>query len=388
MAEHRTRPQGLKLGVLAVAMLTAACVGRREPVREAAPRSPTAAPQVFRPAPGETQNRVAVLVPLTGPNAGVGTSIANAAKLALLDAGETRIKLTVYDTGTGAEAAANAALAAGNGLILGPLTAEEVRVAAPLAKVRGVPVLAFSNDVGVAGAGTYVMGTTPDQSIARAVRYARDKGATRFAGLIPIGDYGKRAGPALTRAVADAGGRLVAAQGYGRDTASLTAAMRTLNARGAYDAVVIADTSSIAAGATVLVRSGPSRGARIVGTELWSTDRTIGGKAALRGAIFAGVPDARFDQLVTRYRARYGKTPYRLGSLGYDAALLAVRINRDWTVGAPFPDRLLLGSDGFSGVDGAFRFNADGTAERRLAVHEVTAAGPRVVSPAQAGFGD
>jgi hypothetical protein len=48
--------------------------------------------------PEETRNRVAVLVPLSGANAGVGTSIANAANLALLDSGGDRIRITVYDT--------------------------------------------------------------------------------------------------------------------------------------------------------------------------------------------------------------------------------------------------------------------------------------------------
>ena len=386
MAEQRSRPQALRLAVLSAAMLTAACVGRREPVREVAPEPER--PPAEQPAPGETQNRVAVLVPLTGPNAGVGTSIANAANLALADSGETRIKLTVYDTGPGAALAASAALADGARLFLGPLTAEDVRAVAPAAARGGVPVIAFSNDVGVAGDGTYILGTTPDQSIARAVRYARDAGARRFAGLVPEGPYGERAGPALTRAVTDAGGRAASVRGYGRGTASLTAAARELNRAGGYDAVVVADTPSVAAGAASIMRAGGLRNARIIGTELWSTDRTIGRHVPLRGAIFAGVPDARFDQLVTRYRARYGKTPYRLGSLGYDAVLLAVRLNRDWDVGARFPDRLLLNRDGFSGVDGAFRFRPDGTAERRLAVHEVGAAGARIVSPAEAGFGD
>src|SRR5688500_9928478 len=57
---------------------------------------------------GETRNRVAVLVPTSGANAGVGQSIANAANLALLDAGGDRIRITVYDTALGGGAAAAA----------------------------------------------------------------------------------------------------------------------------------------------------------------------------------------------------------------------------------------------------------------------------------------
>lgn len=381
------RPQGTRVAGLLLVLLATACVGRREPVRDRPPEPERVSDDVRR-LPGQTQNLVAVLVPLTGPNAGVGTSIANAANLALLDSKETGIKLTVYDTGAGAGAAANAALADGNRLFLGPLLAEDVRAVAPVARRQSVPVIAFSNDVGVAGEGTYIMGFTPDQSIGQAVAHARAKGTARFAGLMPTTPYGERAGLALRRAVADAGGRLVAVQPYARGTGPLTAAVRTLGDKGGYDALVIGDTPSVAAAAVSIARGGAGRAAQIIGTELWSIDRTIGAKAPLRGALFAGVPDVRFDQLVTRYRARYGRTPYRLASLGYDGVLLAVRSNRDWPVGTRFPERTLTDRGGFSGVDGAFRFNRNGRAERRMAVHQVTARGPVVVAPAQAGFDD
>ena len=113
---------------------------------------------------------------LGGANAGVGQSIANAANLALLDAGGERIRITVYDTARGgAAAAANQALADGNGLFLGPLLADDVRAVAPVARRAGVPVISFSNDTSVAGNGVYLMGFTPAQSIARVVGHARGK---------------------------------------------------------------------------------------------------------------------------------------------------------------------------------------------------------------------
>ncbi|QPQ55265.1 penicillin-binding protein activator [Allosphingosinicella flava] len=336
----------------------------------------------------ETRNRVAVLVPLTGENAGVGTSIANAANLALLDTGGERIRITVYDTGKGAALAANQALAEGNGLILGPLLSEDVRAVAPIARAVGVPVISFSNDAGVAGDGVYVMGFTPTQSVRRVVSFARERGVQRFAAIVPDGVYGQRAGQAMIDAVKASGGRLVAMQNFNRTPASLRAAIRTLNGQGNYDAVLIADGGRIAVAAAPQIKAGPSKNARILGTELWSTDRDLYKTAALRGAWFAAPADTLFTQFATRYRARYGKTPYRLGSLGYDAVLLAVRIASDWRLGRPFPARDLLSTEGFTGVDGAFRFTRDGTAERMLSVQEVNASGTASVSPAPKGFGD
>ena len=391
MADQSRTPQARRsfltlagAGFLTLALAACQVVPKGEP---RGPRQPQPQEPVRLP-PEETRNRVAVLVPLSGENGGVGTSIANAANLALLDTGGERIRLTVYDTAKGAAAAANQAIAEGNGLILGPLLSEDVRAVSPIARSTGVPVIAFSNDTGVAGDGVYVMGFTPAQSVERAVRFARDKGMQRFAALVPDGLYGQRAGQAMIDAAKASGGRLVSMQTYDRTPAALRAAIRTMNGEGNYDAVLIADGGRIAIAAAPQIKAGPSKNARILGTELWSTDRDLYRNAALRGAWYAAPSDTLFNQFSTRYRARYNRTPYRLGSLGYDAVLLAVRIAGDWDLGRPFPARELLSDEGFTGVDGAFRFTRDGTAERMLAVQELTASGPEVISDAPRGFGE
>jgi len=324
---------------------------------------------------------------MTGANAGVGTSIANAANLALLDTGGERIRITVYDTAkAGALAAANEAVADGNRLFLGPLLAEDALAIAPVARRAHIPVITFSNDTNVTGAGVYQIGFTPDQSITRVVSYAREKGVERFAALIPQGVYGRRASQAVIAAVEHGGGRMIAMQEYNRNPASIRSAVTRLNAQGGYDAILIADGAQSAGGAAAIVKAGPGQAARILGTELWSTESGLPQIAALRGAWFASASDTMFNQLRTRYRTRYGKSPYRLASLGYDAVLLAVRIAANWPIGRPFPERALQDPDGFAGVDGAFRFRADGVAERTLQVQQVDSGGLTVVSPAPKGF--
>lgn len=343
----------------------------------------------FRPLPGDidrapaAQHAVALIVPLTGEDGPIGTSISNAARLALLDTGNKSINLNVYDsTQGGSAAAATRAISEGNRLILGPLLSEEVRALAPVARRARVPVIAFSNDEGVAGEGVYILGFTPRQSIERVTNFARSRGAARFGALVPTGVYGQRATAAFSDAVRTSRGVLGAVETFSRSSAGVRTAANALNAKGKFDAVLIADSSRIAAQAAASLKPG----ARLLGTELWGNDRTIGATPRLRGAWFAAAPDARFDQLVTRYRARYGKTPYRLASLGYDAVLLAVRSARNWPLGRAFPAKSLVDPDGFGGVDGAFRFSRDGVADRLLEVRQVTAAGTTTISPAAPKF--
>jgi len=343
-------------------------------------------PPVGGVVPTEQRNRVAVMVPLTGADAGVGQSIANAANLALLDSGDRTLRLTIYNSAGpgGAGAAAEKAVAEGNGLILGPLLADEVRGAAPVARRAGVPLIAFSNDEGVAGNGVYILGFTPNQSIDRVVGVARQKGLSRFGALVPTGLYGQRAAQAMLGSVRERGGQMVALETYNRTTTGVRSAAVALNAKGATEAVLIADAGRIAAVAAPTLKGG----GRLMGTELWATDHTLGSAPALRGAWYAAAPEARFNQLATRYKARYGKAPFRIASLGYDAVLLAVRSSRDWPIGGRFPAAALRDRDGFAGVDGIFRFDRRGVAQRALEVRQVTASGTTILSPSAKVFGD
>jgi ABC-type branched-subunit amino acid transport system substrate-binding protein len=398
MASLSLRPQALRwpsakeLGRLLLLALMAIVIAGCVPRTRTAP-APTPPPQDVEPTrpigrlpADETRNRVAVLVPLSGPNAALGQSLLNAANLALLDTGGQRIRITGYDTARGAAAAANEALEDGNALFLGPLLAEDVRTIAPIARSAGVPVLAFSNDASVAGNGVYLLGITPGQSIDRVVAFAASRGVRRFAGLVATGTYGQRAGQALTAAVEGAGGSLVGIETYSRAAADMRAAVTRLTGRGRADAVLIGDGAQVALQLAPLVRGTTPPQPRLMGTELWATETNLGANPALRGAWFAAPTDANFTAFRTRYRARYNSAPFRLSSLGYDAVLLAVRIAADWPIGRRFPAGELRGSTGFAGVDGAFRFGRDGIAERALEVREIGATGTTVASPAPRGF--
>lgn len=382
-----------RIAVLAAATLMAAC-------STVVPRGPAEnrpAPTVASPRPSDLDNlpgnvaadrqrsRVALLVPLSGTNAGVGTSIANATQLALLDTRNEQVRITRYDTATGAAAAATRAIADGAQLILGPLLAEDVRAVTPIARRAGVPVLAFSNDVGVAGNGTYVMGYAPSQAIERVVSYAKGRGIADFAGLMPNALYGTRASTVFLRAVEQAGGRVISLQSYDRAPGAMSGAVSRMAKDAPFGAVLVADSAAQAAAAVPLLRRA-SPSTQVLGTELWNSDNAAA-SPALTGAWFASVPDSLYRQYARNYRARFNAAPYRLSSLGYDAVLLVVRIARDWRVGTAFPEARLRDSDGFSGVDGAFRFGRDSVAERALEVQEIRGGTTVTVSPAPTGFG-
>jgi len=374
------------LGAAGLSMALAAC--------QVVPHGP---PVVAPPPPTRTQppstlpqdlnrHRVALLVPLTGPNAAVGHSLENAATMALLDTNASNLRITTYDTGTGAGSAAARAIADGNKLILGPLLGDDVSAVAARARPANVPLISFSNDRTVAGRGVFLMGVEPEQSIGRTVEYAAAHGSRRFAAIVPEGEYGDRAANALKNRVAATGGVLVDIEKYPRGASTIVGAANRLKAKGGYDTVLIADGSRLSAiGAAQLKKAGAAL-PRLLGTELWSGEEDVARAAALRGAWFAAVSDGRWGRFASSYKSRYGAQPYRVATLGYDAVLLTLRVARDWTPGRSFPMSELSDPTGFLGVDGAFRFTVDGIAQRAMEVRQVGAGTVTVVSPAPTNF--
>ena len=119
-------------------------------------------PPLGGPLVGETLGsgpvRVGMILPLTqnGAPSPIGVSMRNAAQLAIEEFAAPQITLIIQDDHSSSDGAAQAAqseLGAGAELILGPVFAGDVRAAAAAAKSAGRPMIAFSTDVSVAGAG-------------------------------------------------------------------------------------------------------------------------------------------------------------------------------------------------------------------------------------------
>ncbi|MFN2100698.1 penicillin-binding protein activator [Altererythrobacter sp. MF3-039] len=349
--------------------------------------TPTPEPSSTALPTDDTRHRIALLVPLSGSNAAVGQSIANATTMALLDTSADNIRITTYDTATGAGSAAARAISDGNKLILGPLLGANVEAIMSRARPVDVPVITFSNDTRNAGADVFVMGHIPEQSVERTVKFARARGASNFAGIIPDGEYGRRAEAALVSSVREAGGALNAVERYTRGSGPILAAAQRLKDKGGFDTVLIPEGARLAAMAANELNAGDERYG-VLGTELWSGESAVAGSNALQGALFSAVSDGRYRRFVSSYETRFGSQPYRISTLGYDAVLLTLRIAQDWRVGNDFPTSRLRDAGGFLGLDGPFRFRRNGIVERAMEVREVRGGEVVIVDAAPSRFED
>lgn len=345
---------------------------------------------------GTGSNRIALLLPLSGPGGSAATAKAmqNAAELALAEIPSADIQLIPIDTrGTaeGARTGAQTALSGGARLIIGPLFAAEVSAVAPVARAANVPVIGFSSDANVAGPGVYLLSFLPEQDIERVVGYAARQGKRSFAALLPENAYGSITEAALQQTAPGAGGRVVTVARYGPEEAQIQAAVAQIApvASGAapqVDALLMPEgPPPLATIATQL--SSANVGARRVqflGSGQWN-DAAAWRIGALTGGWFAGPDPSGWQAFQAKYRGRYGVEPPRNATLAYDAVTLAAALSRIQG-GTAFTNQTLTTTDGFSGVDGIFRFRQNGTIQRGLAILEIGNGQVRVRDPAPRSF--
>lgn len=346
--------------------------------------------------PGQDANtvpiRVGIILPFGSSSAAtraLAQSMMKAAELAMFDSGNRNILLMTADEGNGGAGAAAAAqqlLSQGAEVIVGPLFGPSVQAVAPIAKDRAVPVLAFSTEKNVAGNGAYLLSFLPQNEVNRVVSYAASHGHKQFALLAPQTAYGDVAKDAFTESVAAAKASVVDVERYAPSASAVTEPAAAV-AKSPADAVLIAQGGVILrAIAPTLSLDGATRDkVKLLGTGLWDDDAALMREANLQGSWYAAPAPNTDGEFVSKYRATYGAAPAQLASLAYDAVSLVALLSQ----GAPyhrFTRAALTDPNGFSGVNGIFRFKPDGTSERGLAVLEVTPNGPSVVSPAPTTF--
>ncbi|WP_363347598.1 penicillin-binding protein activator [Methylocystis echinoides] len=339
---------------------------------------------------GDGAVKVALIVPLTGPNgpSAVGASLRNAAKLAYADSGTSDVTILVKDdnsTPAGAAAAAQAAINEGAEIILGPVFAPDVREVGRVARGAGKPVIAFSTDTSAAGRGNYLLSFLVEGHVDRGLAYAAQKGKKSVAALVPENDYGTLAMAQFQQSAANAGLRVPLIERY-KPGAAGESVQRLAAARDQFDALFIPEQAdAMTALSKDLAANGlDSKKVQIIGTGLWNDSRTLG-LQALQGAWFTAPENAGFNAFAQRYKAKFGSEPARIATLAYDAVSLAIALSRSQG-SQRYSENVLTNPSGFNGADGVFRFKPDGTNERGLSILEIGGGSAKIISPAPRNF--
>jgi ABC-type branched-subunit amino acid transport system substrate-binding protein len=383
------------LGLILGAPLLGACAGVQQSLSQfsnpfsSQPAGPAGAP-VQPVAVGNGQVKIGLILPLSASgNAGVAAqSMKNSAEMALSEFLNPNIQLLIKDDGgspQGAQQATQQAVDEGAEIILGPLFALSVPATAQVTRARGINVIAFSTDSSVAGRGVYLLSFLPESDVNRIIEYAASIGKRSFAAMLPDNAYGNVVEASFKQAVGKRGGRVVVFEKYGADRN--TPAARVAQALTQADALLLADDGdSVVSVADALTAAGANlKNVQLLGTGLWDNPRVFA-SPKLQGGLYAAPDPSGFRSFSGRYRRKFGAEPVRTATLAYDAVALMAALARTQG-GQRFQSDVLLNPSGFAGIDGLFRFRADGTNERGLAVMRVGPSGAEPVAGSPKSFG-
>ncbi len=351
-----------------------------------------------------TPVKVAILLPLSGQHQKLGNAMLNAAQIALFDLGYDNFTLIPKDTlGTpdGAATATRTALRDGAELVIGPIFSGSVRAAQRLTNSANVPMIAFSTDWTLANRRTFLIGFLPFDQVERVTSYAVSQGLSRHGVLSPSNTYGDGVISAYRTVAPKLGvqnSRIERFDPKGKDLAVKMEIFSDYNARKAsnnaygapFDAVLlpVGGAQARQVGSFLNHYDLPPRDVRRLGTGLMD-DSSLANDSTLSGTWFAAPSMHLRSKFERRYRNVYGNTPPRIASLAYDATALATILAQMGLKdrGRPaYSYSDFTNPNGFSGVDGIFRFRPDGISERGLAVLEFQKGRIVEIDPAPKSF--
>lgn len=379
------------LFALATAAFFLAACGE-SPKTSTAPTPITTKSETGSPVTASGKTRIALLLPLSGRAAPIGQSLQQAAEMALFDTGAKELALAAYDSGESADTAVEAYRKArmdGAALVLGPLFGTSATPLAPLVAQGGANVVSFSNDEQAAQRGVWIMGIAAPPQVRRVVDYAIDQGIKRFAAFAPQTPYGQQMVQTMESQVTMRGGKVASVELFDANSADLnTPARRLAEATRGEDKLAIlvpVAPPRLTSVLTALAAAGiDNKSVQLIGTGVWDVPN-IGQETQLRGAWYAAPDPAKRADFERRFLATYGRPPHRLATLAYDGVALAGHLAR-LKPGGDFSAEAITSPNGWSGVDGIFRFLPNGRSERALAVIAVQGGQGAVVSPAPTTF--
>ncbi len=373
------------------AFLLGACGEQPQTSTPAAPPT-TVKASVGSPVTPSGKTRIALLLPLSGGAAPIGQAMQQAAEMALFDTGAKELALAAYDSGDSADTAMEAyrkARTDGVAMVLGPLFGTSAKALAPLVAQGGANVVSFSNDETAAQRGVWIMGIAAPPQVRRVVDYSVESGIRRFAAFAPQTSYGEQMVRALESQATIRGATVAGVELYDPNSADLVTSAKRLAAGlkgdGKLAILVPVAPPRLSTALAALAAAGlDNKSAQFIGTGVWDVPN-VGADAMARGAWYAAPDPARRADFERRFLATYGRPPNRLATLAYDGVALAGNLAR-LKPGGDFSAEAITNPNGWSGVDGIFRFLPDGRSERALAVIEVQGNRGTVVSPAPGTF--
>ena len=343
----------------------------------------------------EESVKIGVMLPLSGKYFYVGQSFLDTMSIVINENKSKDIELIIKDTKSNplvAKKAAHELIDKKVQIILGPFFSSTSNEVSKIAKYNKIPLISFSNDSKRKGQETYLMGFEPEMQIEKITEYAIKKDYKRFAAFLPNTEYGKRALYTYRNTLREHGIAIKKVELYDLKKKEYEKHIQNLvNLKKSpkiekdpetgedplidfdpgFDVLLVIESGGnlkhISALLTYYGVDLPK--VKLVGTGEWF-ERDIGSEPGLVGSWFASPEPKLWNSFEKKFFNLFNYKPIRLSSLAYDSLTTAIKISENKET-EKFNFKDFQNTYGFTGIDGKFRFNSDGSVQRNLAILEI-----------------
>ena len=353
--------------------------------------------------------KVALFLPFSGKNKELGWHLFNAATLSLFDNDlNNNVELVLIDSGDTPQEATKAFKEVVKQEIkgvIGPVFSTSVEAIEADVKANNIVAISLSNnpklvDKTTSKSGIFLAGIMPEAQIEKIVSYAIDQHKSTFAIIAPNTEYGIVMTDLMKKTVKRKDGDFISSEFYATNTKDFNGIAARIVAsfkvpahlaqknKSKKDAPALKDSDRIYPKIIFIPESGKSlakiveavksqnkdeREFQIVGSAQWDDISTLT-DSKLVGAWFSAPEHERFHTFEQSYFQTFNKFPPRITSIVYDSVAVVADLAEkkgtkleiaDFTAYSVWP------KNGFSGIDGLFRFLPNGLIQRNLAMLQV-----------------
>ena len=368
-----------------------------------------------------TKKRIGVLLPLTGQKSQIGKSILDSVKLAFYNRDNDDLTIFPRDTQgnpEGTKKAFQELLDLDIKVIIGPIFSENVIAISQVAKNNGVKLLTFSNDTRVTNEGVYTLGITIENQLKLLIDYSVNQNYKKFAVLVPNNYYGKEILRVTERYIYQLGGVITSTQLYQPfpdkmyepvkklanyeirhrklldeinrlkqentpQSIEKLEALENVDTLGEvpYEIVLIVAESKFLLQALVPILPyydiDPKK-VKFVGTTLWD-DKNLSTEPALHGGWFPALEtNNKTIKFNDEFKKNFKIAPTYISRLAYDSFALASVLLKH--IESSSFDKSIKSENGFTGINGLFKFNNEGMASYSLAIKEIKEGGSQLIN--------
>ncbi len=311
---------------------------------------------------------VALLAPFSGSEAVLGTSLLNAASLALFEHPDVRISLLSVDTAAGIQTAVEMAQSQGSKALIGPVRASEVKQVERSLRRYGASVFSLSNSQAIAKGNRgiiYPMGFVPEDQVQVILDTLARQGRKKIAVIAPDNQYGRLIAE-LAKSYTNKTNGLFLQQSllYPPNLQDFTLVINRLTD---IDAVLLAPVKPqnlriIASQLDSVDLAYPK--VQIAGLQLWDNFGDLEKEPSLNEAIWVSSKNNQAQEFRRKYRAVFKQEPHGLASISYDIMKMMIAQSRNGTLS-------FRPNQSFAGINGELTLLQNGTVKRNYYLRQI-----------------